>query len=268
MDAMEVAAALRRAAENAGCGLHEVVSGGGDCPEGSCNGCREASAAWANEAADAIERCAMPEGVEWPVVGGRKVDFKTAYAPGLGALEAVSIYNNGACEVMSHDGIIKNVKDIHIARPKVLDADGAEIRVGDTVYGTDGQQYEVTGLSEHEPSIVHARTVGDGVAAVELLALSGQLNSAQLEASNLTHQRPVLDADGVPIVVGRTYYGVSDGAAWLVEGINAKNKSHTIVARNASNATPEPRPGCLPLPPPRLAPHRAPPEAGRARCPG
>lgn len=66
MDAMKVAAALRRAAENAGCGLHEVVSGGGECPEGSCNGCREASAAWANEAADAIERCSLPAGVEWP----------------------------------------------------------------------------------------------------------------------------------------------------------------------------------------------------------
>lgn len=78
----------------------------------------------------------MPEGFEWPKVDGKPVDFKTVYTPSLGVLEAVSIYCNGACEVMGHDGIIKNVQDVHIEppAPEVLDADGTEIRVGDTVY--------------------------------------------------------------------------------------------------------------------------------------
>ena len=66
----------------------------------------------------------MPEGMEWPKVDGKPVDFVTGYEPSLGVLEAVSIYNNGACEVMGHDGIIKDVKEIHVATPKVLDADG------------------------------------------------------------------------------------------------------------------------------------------------
>ena len=63
----------------------------------------------------------MPEGMEWPTVDGKPVDFVTGYEPSLGVLEAVSIYNNGACEVMGHDGIIKDVKEIHVATPKVLD---------------------------------------------------------------------------------------------------------------------------------------------------
>ena len=103
--------------------------------------------------------------------------------------------------------------------PKVLDADGVEIRVGDTVYGFAGQQYEVTGLCEYEPSIVHAKTVGDGVAADELLALSGQLNSAQLEASKLTHRAPVPAADGKPLRDGETVYHVNTGIGYSVRSV-------------------------------------------------
>ena len=47
-----------------------------------------------------------------------------------------------ACKVMGHDGI-KGVNDIHIAEPKVLDADGVPIRVGDTVYYVDGREQRV-----------------------------------------------------------------------------------------------------------------------------
>ena len=60
----------------------------------------------------------MPEGMEWPMVDGKPVDFVTGYEPSLGVLEAVSIYSNGACEVMGHDGIIKDVMEIHVATPE------------------------------------------------------------------------------------------------------------------------------------------------------
>ena len=103
--------------------------------------------------------------------------------------------------------------------PKVLDADGAEICEGDTVYGFAGQQYEVTGLCEWEPSIVHAKTVGDGVAADELIAMSGQLNSAQLDASKLTHSAPVIAGDGRPLRDGETVYEAGTGDEFLVRQI-------------------------------------------------
>lgn len=88
-----------------------------------------------NENAE-LRRRAMPDGYEWPTVDGRKVDFKTAYQPSLGVLEAVSIYNNGAVEVMSHDGIIKPVSEIHVV---VLAADGLPLREGQTVWDTDAE---------------------------------------------------------------------------------------------------------------------------------
>ena len=113
--------------------------------------------------------------------------------------------------------------------PKVLDADGVEIRVEDTVYGFAGQQYEVTGLCEYEPSIVHAKTVGDGVAADELLALSGQLNSAQLEASKLTHRAPVLAADGEPLREGEHVYHVETGAELVVKELPKPGEYQAVV---------------------------------------
>lgn len=109
--------------------------------------------------------------------------------------------------------------DLTHQRP-ALDADGVPIHEGDTVYGFAGQQYEVTGLCEYEPGIVHAKTVGDGVAADELLALSGQLNSAQLDASKLIHRAPVLDADGEPIHEGDMVYDKDTGDRFEVDGFS------------------------------------------------
>ena len=45
-----------------------------------------------------LRKRAMPDGMEWPTVDGKPVDFVTGYEPSLGVLEAVSIYSNGACE--------------------------------------------------------------------------------------------------------------------------------------------------------------------------
>ena len=113
--------------------------------------------------------------------------------------------------------------------PKVLDADGVEIRAGDTVYGFAGQQYEVAGLCEHEPSIVHAKTVGDGVAADELLALSGQLDSAQLEASKLTHRAPVLAADDLPLREGEHVWHVETGTELVVKELPKPGEYQAVV---------------------------------------
>ena len=134
----------------------------------------------------------------------------------------------------------------------MLDADGEEIREGDTVYGFAGQQYEVTGLCEHEPSIVHAKTVGDGVAADELLALSGQLNSAQLEASKLTHRAPVLAADGRPLHEGETVYDIED----------EKGYPHTVASTeldglgHVKTTCEEPTPASVSIHPSRLTHER------------
>lgn len=129
---------------------------------------------------DKLEKRLMPEGMEWPKVDGKPVDFKTLYEPSLGVLEAVSIYSNGACEVMGHDGIIKYVNEIHVETPKVLDADGAEIRVNEAVFDKNtGEELIVIGFEDGRVWCEHRMTDADA------LPVRGMWSPGLL-----THERP------------------------------------------------------------------------------
>ena len=166
------------------------------------------------EAAKACEACRkdmagrlMPDGLSWPIVDGQPVDFVTGYEPSLGVLEAVSIYSNGACEVMSHDGIIKGVKEIHVAKPKVLDADGVEIHVGDTVCGTrDMEPMRVVDADSRECGFKHIKCEKDGDGFFFYCA------------DELTHKLPVLAADSKPLREGETVYVLGFGEPLTVKG--------------------------------------------------
>lgn len=98
-----------------------------------------------------------------------------------------------------------------VKRPsKVLDADGVEIKIGDTVYEGDGT----------EPlKVVHIFKNGDIEAHSDVGLCS------KLDSTNYTHERPVPDADGVPIREGDTVYvaeeyrGRCDHAGYDGEGM-------------------------------------------------
>ena len=180
-----------------------------------------------NGGLEAVKERTMPEDMSWPfyedgepVRIGEYVICDERCSPA--AVDCIE-FNESGFKLYGESGHLIAGSDMPYGErvkrqaPPVIDADGVEIRVGDTVYGFAGQQYEVTGLCEYESSIVHAKTVGDGVAADELLALSGQLNSAQLEASKITHRAPVLAADGEPLEVGQTVYHIADGKEYTVE---------------------------------------------------
>lgn len=170
--------------------------------------------AWVREhgGLDEVEKRLMPEGMEWPKVDGKPVDFKTAYGPSLGVLEAVSIYNTGACEVMGHDGTIKSAKDIHVATPKALDADGVEICVGDRIYDTD------TGCGRT------VRAVNDN-GTVEF---DGHENRGWF-GRFLTHRAPVLAADGKPLREGEHVYHVETGAELVVKELPKPGEYQAVV---------------------------------------
>lgn len=208
--------------------------------------------AWVREhgGLDAVEKRLMPEGMEWPTVDGKPVDFVTGYEPSLGTLEAVSIYSNGACDVMSHDGIVKNATEIHVFKPKVLDADGVEIRVGDRLYDTDTgcgrtvravndngtvefDGYENRGwfglflthrapvlAADGKPLEVGQTVWRDDGEMLEVLYLrpDGLVDCCgEIERpERLTHERPVLDADGVPIKKRDTVWHVASGREYVV----------------------------------------------------
>lgn len=89
--------------------------------------------------------------------------------------------------------------------PKVLDADGAEIKVGDTVYDTElvnGDKFTVESIDKN----------GD------VRARGGKCILTQSSVA-FTHMQPAIDADGVLIKVGDTVWH-EDGSEWLVEELN------------------------------------------------
>ena len=156
-----------------------------------------------------LGRRLMPHGMEWPKVDGEPVDFKTGYEPSLGVLEAVSIYNNGACEVMSHDGIVKNATEIHVFKPKVLDADGVEIRVGDVLYRkSDGHMVKV--------AEVYEKTFADADDYVR-------------PGDGYTHRAPVFAADGKPLREGEHVYHVETGAELVVKELPKPGEYQAVV---------------------------------------
>ena len=171
-----------------------------------------------NESAELRKR-AMPEGMEWPKVDGKPVDFVTGYEPSLGVLEAVSIYSNGACEVMGHDGIIMGVKEIHVATPKVLDADGVEISVGEMIYSVENGDWFTVIAVDADGGDIHVRW------GYDFEDKTGTISSKQL-----THRAPVLAADGEPLREGQTVW--DENGDELVIGA-LEDGGHTVTCRYA-----------------------------------
>ena len=83
--------------------------------------------------------------------------------------------------------------------PKVLDADGAEIRVGDVLYRkSDGHMVKVVEVDE--------KTFTDADDYVR-------------PGEGYTHRAPVLAADGKPLREGETVWSVDTGASYTVKRI-------------------------------------------------
>ena len=84
--------------------------------------------------------------------------------------------------------------------PKVLDADGVEIREGDEVWHVEtGEQCKVVEVDSRSVS-VDFRVDGDGTK-----------HTGSVLPANLTHRAPVLAADGRPLREGETVWTVKDG---------------------------------------------------------
>ena len=93
--------------------------------------------------------------------------------------------------------------------PKVLDADGAEIRVGDTVYHVkDGSEMTVYGI--------------DG----EWLVVSV---GGRVRHDVVTHRAPVIAADGRPLREGETVYLTDSPTAFVVDDIMTREDGATVV---------------------------------------
>lgn len=116
---------------------------------------------------------------------------------------AAAIWNNSGNHM--HLSLGERVK-----RParSVLDADGVEIKVGDTVWHEDGTELVVIAFGD----------VQDGETMLVVEHVAGPTEWDEVRCLSVTHRRRVLDADGVEIRVGDTVWH-EDGSEWLVEEI-------------------------------------------------
>ena len=90
--------------------------------------------------------------------------------------------------------------------PKVLDADGVEIRVGDTVWTTrDLDRFTVT--NPNNGKFLSVSCEGE----------DGE--DYRCYPTDLTHRAPVLAADGKPLREGETVYHVADGRACVAREV-------------------------------------------------
>ena len=196
---------------------------------------------------DELSKRLMPEGMGWLVEAwprfedGELVRFSDDFKQYEyeGSVSIVTMYPDG--------GFALNLRDypkgerVRRPAPKALDADGAEIRVGDTVWNTKtGAEYRVLSL----PDI-------DKVAWVT--TKTNQADSLFIDLAVLTHRAPVLAADGKPLREGETVWDVDD----------AHGYTHTVVSveldklGHVKTTSEQPRPARNSIHPSRLT-HRPP----------
>lgn len=152
----------------------------------------------------------MPEGMEWlveawprfedgePVRVGDEVELHT----GRMTVEAVEFSRGKVCIKDAEDGDWSTssyaMHPLKRPAPKVLDADGVEIREGDTVW------------DEHGDGLVVLAVYGQDVHCRYAEYEDQICDNGTWEPSQLTHRAPVLAADGKPLRVGETLWVTRD----------------------------------------------------------
>ena len=176
-----------------------------------------------------IARRLMPDGMCWPVFeDGEPVrigDF-------VSDVEVRSVvFRDGGillsdCTSVPGWGTWRSYKEpIKRPAPKVLDADGAEIR----------EKRDVWWICEGDERGVHAERL-----RVETICPNGLVECSpynggtwvELEPSELYANKPVLAADGEPLEVGQTVWHRSGHAHGVVESIDAGSLMHTVRYRS------------------------------------
>lgn len=177
-----------------------------------------------------LRKRAMPEGMEWLVDAWprfkddapvRLLDYFERYGEENG-VSAVTVYADGSFAL----NFLAYSKGERVNRPapKVLDADGVEIRVGETVYLLPGDwcdKFPCLGYHGDEEMAVfslHANHVEGGIGCRDTRRLKG---TCYPQPSQLTHRAPVLAADGRPLLEKNIVFDKDTGEKMGVDAVNA-----------------------------------------------
>ena len=166
----------------------------------------------------------MPEDMKWPrYEDGEPVELGCEFVNAKGnasTLRTVVIKDcrdalggsvfwklgKGECAVT-----LKNGERVKRPAPKVLDADGVEIRVGDVLYRkSDGHMVKV--------AEVYEKTFTDADDYVR-------------PGDGYTHRAPVLASDGRPLEVGQTVWRIDTGAEYWVKSCQTITADAVVIIR-------------------------------------
>ena len=120
--------------------------------------------------------------------------------------------------------------------PKVLDADGVEIRRGDTVYLLPGDwcdRFPCLGYHEWDEMEVLSLSPGHEVGRIQCKA-SGNAFCYPLP-SQLTHRAPVLAADGRPLEDGQTVWDVDGHGPLVVRALPSEGEQLVVLDNGGTN---------------------------------
>ena len=180
---------------------------------------------WA-DAMKAMRPRLMPEGMEWPTFEDRelvRIGDEVQTAAGGEKLRHLSMCSEGCylrtdtCDEWHCYG-----EPIKRPTPKVLDADGAEIELGDDLYSVEGS------LKFH---VSHVDRINGKIATDAMFSLDKWADPAMY-----THRAPVLAADGRPLREGETVWHKSGFASGVVVSIDAGSLMHTVRYRDEGGA--------------------------------
>ena len=187
----------------------------------------------------AIDKRLMPDGMEWLVEAWPRFEDDAPARFGEEAIgfackppfviDHVTLFDGGEATVCAEadldSGKVENFFRVHPGErvkrpaPKVLDADGVEIRVGDEVWLSD-KGLDLDLAIDGEPLRVREVGLSGSVGVLDQRDLAdGSEDAWWLDPVNLTHRAPFLDADGVEIRVGDT--------VWFNYDLNI-NKKYTV----------------------------------------
>lgn len=172
---------------------------------------------WSDAMAEMVKRL-MPEGMEWPrCESGEPVRLGDCVEQWrcVFSVEAVEFTARGGCtlkDAPDGDWSISSHMSAgdaaHLHAPKVYDADGVEIREGDTVYSTRDTE---------SGTVVYAYPPGDGGQP------SVKVGAFWHHASELTHRAPVLAADRKPLREKSIVFDKDTGEKLGVDTVDAGN---------------------------------------------
>ena len=171
-----------------------------------------------NALTDEMEKRLMPEGMEWLVEAWprfeddapvRFLDDFERYGDENG-VSAVTMYSDGSfalnCRAYS--------KGEHVNRPapKVLDSEGVECNVGDAVWWVRNKagDFRIVRIESDGKCAIHDDDEDEPCGMT-------------VPSTELTHVRPVLDADGAEIEVGDDLYSVEGMLKFHVSAIDKKS---------------------------------------------